>query len=164
MIQPQPIVILMADDDEDDILLTQKALEKGKLINTLYSVRDGEELLDYLLHRGDYTDASQAPRPGIILLDLNMPKKDGREALREIKSHEDLQDIPIVVFSTSKAEEDIYRSYKLGVNSFITKPVTFDNLIEVMQALGRYWFEIVTLPSDAKKGFHGETSNESAAH
>ncbi len=164
MIQPQPIVILMADDDEDDILLTQKALQKGKLLNTLYSVRDGEELLDYLLHRGDYTDASQAPRPGIILLDLNMPKKDGREALKEIKSHEDLQDIPIVVFSTSKAEEDIYRSYKLGVNSFITKPVTFDSLIEVMQALGKYWFEIVTLPTDTKKGFYGETSNESAAH
>jgi len=164
MIQPQPIVILMADDDEDDILLTQKALQKGKLLNTLYSVRDGEELIDYLLLRGAYTDTAQAPRPGIILLDLNMPKKDGREALKEIKSHPDLQDIPIVVFSTSKAEEDIYRSYQLGVNSFITKPVTFDSLIDVMQALGKYWFEIVTLPTDTKKGFYGETSNESASY
>ena len=164
MIQAQPIVILMADDDEDDILLTQKALEKGKLLNMLYSVRDGEELLDYLLHRGAYTDSEQAPRPGIILLDLNMPKKDGREALKEIKSDPDLQDIPIVVFTTSKAEEDIYRSYKLGVNSFITKPVTFDSLIDVMQALGKYWFEIVTLPTDTKKGSYGETSNESAAY
>ncbi|HYK86460.1 MAG TPA: response regulator [Ktedonobacteraceae bacterium] len=152
MIQAQPILILMADDDEDDVLLTQKALQKGKLLNTLYSVRDGEELLDYLLHRGAYTDAEAYPRPGIILLDLNMPKKDGREALREIKANPDLQDIPIVVFTTSKAEEDIYRSYKLGVNSFVTKPVTFDSLIEVMQALGKYWFEIVTLPNDTKKG------------
>ncbi len=163
MIQPQPIVILMADDDEDDILLTRKALEKGKLLNTLYSVRDGEELLDFLMHRGTYTDAAQAPRPGIILLDLNMPRKDGREALKEIKAHVNLQDIPVVVFSTSAAEEDIYRSYKLGVNSFITKPVTFDNLIEVMQALGKYWFEIVTLPIEMKGGPYGETSNARAA-
>jgi two-component system, response regulator len=163
MIQPQPIVILMADDDEDDILLTQKALEKGKLLNTLYSVRDGEELLDFLMHRGAYADGAQAPRPGIILLDLNMPRKDGREALKEIKAHADLQDIPVVVFTTSKAEEDIYRSYKLGVNSFITKPVTFDNLIEVMQALGKYWFEIVTLPIETKGGPYGDTSNTRAA-
>jgi CheY-like chemotaxis protein len=164
MITPQPIVILMADDDEDDILLTRKALQKGKLLNTLYSVQDGEELLDYLLLRGKYSDITKAPRPGLILLDLNMPKKDGREALREIKSHTDLHDIPVVVFTTSKAEEDIYRSYKLGVNSFITKPVTFENMIEVMQALGKYWFEIVTLPVDAKKGIYGDTSNEDSSH
>jgi CheY-like chemotaxis protein len=164
MIQPQPILILMADDDEDDILLTEKALKKGKLLNSLHSVRDGEELLDYLLHRGEYTDTSTSPRPGIVLLDLNMPKKDGREALKEIKAHADLQDIPIVVFTTSKAEEDIYRSYKLGVNSFITKPVTFDSLIEVMQTLGKYWFEIVSLPTDTKKGSYGETTNDHSAH
>ena len=163
MIQPQPILILMADDDEDDVLLTEKALQKGKLLNTLHSVRDGEELLDYLLRRGEYSDPSTSPRPGIILLDLNMPKKDGREALKEIKAHKDLQDIPIVVFTTSKAEEDIYRSYKLGVNSFITKPVTFDNLIEVMQTLGKYWFEIVSLPADTKKGTYGETPNNHSA-
>lgn len=150
MIQPQPIVILMADDDEDDILLTKKALEKGKLLNPLHTVQDGEELLDYLLHRGQYVENKNAPRPGLILLDLNMPKKDGREALREIKSQDALRDIPIVVFTTSKAEEDIYRSYKLGVNSFITKPVTLDSLIDVMQTLGKYWFEIVTLPTDTK--------------
>ena len=159
-----PIVILMADDDEDDILLTQKALHQGKLLNKLYCVQDGEALLDYLFHRGVYTDAEKAPRPGVILLDLNMPKKDGREALKEIKAHPAVKDIPIVVFTTSKAEEDIYRSYKLGVNSFITKPVTFDSLIDVMQALGKYWFEIVTLPTDTKKGSYGETSNESAAY
>jgi two-component system, response regulator len=146
MSNKDPLIILMADDDEDDVLLTQKALQKGRLLNPLYTVRDGEELLDYLLHRGDFTDETNSPRPGLILLDLNMPKKDGREALKEIKSHADLKDIPIVVFTTSKAEEDIYRSYKLGVNSFITKPVTFESLIEVMQMLGRYWFEIVTLP------------------
>ena len=142
------IVILMADDDEDDILLTQKALKQGKLLNELHCVQDGEELLDYLLHRGAYSEPSQAPRPGVILLDLNMPRKDGREALKEIKANPDLNDIPIVVFTTSKAEEDIYRTYKLGVNSFVTKPVTFERLIEVMQMIGKYWFEIVTLPPE----------------
>jgi len=157
------LIILMADDDEDDILLTEKALKKGKLLNPLYTVRDGEELLDYLYHRGAYTDPAQAPRPGVILLDLNMPKKDGREALKEIKSNVNFRDIPIVVFTTSKAEEDIYRSYKLGVNSFITKPVTFDNLIDVMQMLGRYWFEIVTLPAE-EKNVYGSTDNESSTH
>ncbi len=146
------IVILMADDDEDDVLLTQKALRQGKLLNELYCVRDGEELLDYLLHRGAYSDPEKAPRPGVILLDLNMPRKDGREALREIKANPELNDIPVVVFTTSKAEEDIYRSYKLGVNSFITKPVTFERLIEVMQMIGKYWFEIVTLPPEEGKG------------
>ncbi len=154
MLNPTPIVILMADDDEDYILLTQKALQKGKLLNTLYSVRDGEELLDYLFHRGEYADPAKAPRPGIILLDLNMPRKDGREALKEIKTHEELRDIPIVVFTTSKAEEDIYRTYALGVSSFITKPVTFEALIEVMQTLGKYWFEVVTLPSE-KRDLYG---------
>jgi len=164
MTDPQPILILMADDDDDDILLTQKALKKGKLLNKLISVRDGEELLDYLQYRGEYSDASQAPRPGLILLDLNMPKKDGREALKEIKADPELREIPVVVFTTSKAEEDIYRSYKLGVNSFITKPVTFDSLIEVMQTLGKYWFEIVSLPTETKKGTYGEASNDTTAH
>lgn len=141
------IVILMADDDDDDFMLAQKALDQSKLLNRLIRVRDGEELLDYLLGRGDY-EGKSVERPGVILLDLNMPKKDGREALREIKTNDDLKDIPVVVFTTSKAEEDIYKSYKLGVNSFITKPVTFDKLIAVMTSLGRYWFEIVELPSN----------------
>jgi CheY-like chemotaxis protein len=158
------IVILMADDDEDDVLLTQKALRQGKLLNELYCVRDGEELMDYLLHQGAYTDATKAPRPGVILLDLNMPKKDGREALREIKANPDLKDIPIVVFTTSKAEEDIYRSYKLGVNSFITKPVTFERLIDVMQMIGKYWFEIVTLPPEESRGAYRDTSDGRPAH
>jgi len=139
------IVILMADDDDDDFLLTQKALKESNLLNSLVRVKDGEELLDYLLKRGDYQH-QETEHPGVILLDLNMPRKDGREALKEIKSNPDLSDIPVVVFTTSKAEEDIYRSYQLGVNSFITKPVTFENLMSVMKALGKYWFEIVELP------------------
>lgn len=142
-----PIVILMADDDDDDFMLTQKALNESKILNTLIRVKDGEELLDYLMKRGEYTQGN-TQRPGVILLDLNMPRKDGREALKEIKSHPDLKEIPVVVFTTSKAEEDIYKSYQLGVNSFITKPVTFENLMSVMQALGRYWFEIVELPNN----------------
>ncbi len=142
------INILMADDDEDDILLTVKALKQSKLLNRLLSVKDGEELMDYLKRRGKYKNPESSPRPGLILLDLNMPKKDGREALREIKSDESLKDIPIVVFTTSKAEEDIYRSYKLGVNSFITKPVKFEELIGVIASLGNYWFKIVKLPNN----------------
>ena len=143
-LKKDPIVILMADDDDDDYLLTKKALEESKLLNTLFRVSDGEELLDYLNERGDYKEGTV--RPGVILLDLNMPRKDGREALKEIKSNPKLQNIPIVIFTTSKAEEDIYRSYQLGSNSFITKPVTFENLIAVMKTLGAYWFEIVELP------------------
>lgn len=140
------IVILMADDDQDDIMLTQKALKKSGLLNTLIAVRDGEELLDYLLNRGNYIDKKRYPLPGIILLDLNMPKKDGRETLKEIKAHNELKSIPVVIFTTSKAEEDIYRSYELGVNSFITKPVKFEELVKVVASLGGYWFKIVQLP------------------
>lgn len=140
-----PMVILMADDDDDDFMLTHKALKASKLVNELIRVSDGEELLDYLLAKGKYEN-TEVKRPGIILLDLNMPRKDGREALKEIKEHDNLRDIPIVVFTTSKAEEDVYRTYQLGVNSFITKPVTFNNLLDVMTSLGRYWFEIVELP------------------
>lgn len=142
------IVILMADDDDDDFLLTQKALQQSKLLNKLIRVKDGEELLDYLKRRGSFSKNDDCVRPGVILLDLNMPRKDGREALKEIKTDPELQSIPVVVFTTSKAEEDIYKSYELGVNSFITKPVTFENLIEVMKTLGTYWFEIVELPSE----------------
>jgi CheY-like chemotaxis protein len=151
MTNKQGIVILMADDDDDDFLLTQKALKQSKLLNTLRRVKDGEELLEYLRHEDPYTDEIEYPRPGVILLDLNMPKMDGREALKEIKSDATLRDIPVVVFTTSKAEEDIYKSYQLGVNSFITKPVTFDGLIQVIQTLGKYWFEIVELPGQNER-------------
>src|SRR5690349_13170749 len=118
------ITLLVADDDADDRMMIRDALEENRLANNLHFVEDGEDLMDYLLKRGKY-EKSLAPRPGLILLDLNMPKKDGREALREIKGNPALKDIPVVVLTTSKAEEDIYRTYNLGVNSFVTKPVTF---------------------------------------
>jgi CheY-like chemotaxis protein len=146
--QTRPIILLMADDDADDRLMTQEALEESHLSNGLHFVEDGEQLMNYLHRRGRFSDPDLAPRPGLILLDLNMPKKDGREALREIKSDPELRRIPIVVLTTSRAEEDIYRTYDLGVNSFITKPVTFDGLVEVMQTLKQYWFEIVELPPE----------------
>lgn len=142
----QSINILVADDDPDDRLMMEEALEESRLANDLHFVKDGEELMDYLLHRGQYTAPNNSPRPGIILLDLNMPKKDGREALREIKADPNLRQIPVVVLTTSKAEEDIYRSYDLGVNSFISKPVSFEALVNLMKILGKYWFEIVELP------------------
>jgi CheY-like chemotaxis protein len=141
------ITILLADDDPDDRVMARDALAESMLTNPLATVEDGEELMEYLTGTGRYADA-QPPRPGIILLDLNMPRKDGRQALQEIKSDPSLRRIPVVVLTTSKAEEDILRSYDLGVNSFITKPVTFEQLVQVMQSLGRYWLEIVELPSD----------------
>lgn len=139
----QPIIILMADDDADDRMLTKEALEESRVLNDLRFVEDGEELMAFLRKQGQYADA---PRPGLILLDLNMPKKDGREALKEIKADAELRRIPVVVMTTSKAEEDIFRSYDLGASSFITKPVTFDRLVELMRTLGQYWVEFVELP------------------
>ena len=137
----------MADDDEDDRLLTQEALEENRITSDqLRFVEDGQELIDYLLHEGKYSEVSSAPRPDLILLDLNMPRKDGREALKEIKEHPDLRQIPIVVLTTSKADEDILRTYNLGVSSFITKPVDFQSMVKIMKTLGDYWFEIVELP------------------
>jgi CheY-like chemotaxis protein len=140
------VVILMADDDADDRRLTREALEESRLANELYFVQDGVELLEYLHQRGAYSLPGSAPRPGVILLDLNMPRKDGREALREIKADPGLRNIPVVVLTTSKAEEDIAKSYDLGANSFISKPVTFEGLVEVVRSLGKYWFDIVQLP------------------
>ena len=144
----KPIVILLADDDEEDRMLTGDALKESRVLNDLRFVADGEELLEYLRHAGRYGDPRSAPRPGLILLDLNMPRKDGREALREIKADRDLRRIPIIVLTTSKAEEDIYRTYDLGANSFITKPVAFQSLVEIMKEIGRYWIEIVELPTN----------------
>ncbi|HVG25596.1 MAG TPA: response regulator [Thermoanaerobaculia bacterium] len=145
---PRPIVILLADDDAEDRMLASSALEESRVVNDLRFVEDGEELLDYLYHRGRYATEGSSPTPGLILLDLNMPKKDGREALREIKADPDLRRIPVVVLTTSKAEEDIYRTYDLGANSFITKPVSFEGLVSVMRDIGRYWIEIVELPPE----------------
>jgi CheY-like chemotaxis protein len=142
-----PITILICDDDEDDRRLTQQALEGAHISNSLRFVEDGEQLLDYLYQRGAYAgETGNAPRPGLILLDLNMPKMDGREALKLIKEDKSLHDIPVVVLTTSRLDEDILRSYQLGVNSFISKPVTFSGLVEAMNILGRYWLEIVELP------------------
>jgi CheY-like chemotaxis protein len=143
-----PVTILLADDDPEDRELARDALQDSHLANEMRFVVDGQDLMDYLRHEGRYADAGvDAPRPGIILLDLNMPKKDGREALAEIKTDPDLRRIPIVVLTTSKDEEDIVRTYDLGVNSFITKPVTFAGLVDAMRTWTRYWFELVELPN-----------------
>lgn len=148
----ETVEILMADDDADDRLMAGKALHDYRVKNGIRFVEDGEELMDYLYHRGKYAVPGSSPRPGLILLDLNMPKKDGREALAEIKKDPELRKIPVVILTTSKAEEDILRAYDLGVNSYITKPVTFQGLADVMKALSIYWFEIVKLPNGPGNG------------
>lgn len=142
------IHILLAEDDPDDRLLTRRALEKSQLANTVDTVEDGEELMQYLRREGEYAEADAAPRPGLILLDLNMPRMDGREALKKIKSDSELRRIPVIVLTTSEAEQDILQTYDLGVNAFVTKPVTFDDLANTLQALGEFWFEIVKLPNE----------------
>lgn len=142
----QSIVILLAEDDPDDRYLISEAFDEGELASELFIVNDGEEMLDYLHCRGKYKDSVQWPRPNLILLDLNMPRKDGREVLAEIKAHPELRRIPVVVLTTSQAEEDILRSYDLGVSGFITKPVSFKALLEIMRSIGDYWLKIVELP------------------
>jgi len=143
----RPIVILLADDDAEDRQLTREALAENRLLNELHEVADGEALMDYLFHRGEYSNVRTSPRPGLILLDLSMPKMDGREALAQIKGDPQLRQIPVIVMTTSSAEEDVCRSYDLGASSYITKPVSFARLVEVMRAIERYWFEIVELPA-----------------
>jgi two-component system response regulator len=138
----------MADDDADDREMTKEAFEESHLANDLRFVEDGAELMDYLLRRGKYINPDDSPRPGILLLDLNMPKKDGREALREIRDNPELQKIRVIVLTTSKAEEDIYRTYELGAVSFISKPVKFESLVDIVKTLGHYWLEIVELPGN----------------
>ena len=140
------ITILMAEDDPEDQMLTRDALSEAKLVNELHCVNNGEELMAYLRNEGEYADAAKHPRPGIILLDLNMPKMDGREALSAIKDDPDFKQIPVVVLTTSRSDEDVYRSYDLGVSGYINKPVSFEGLVNVIQTLGKYWFEIVELP------------------
>ncbi len=147
---PESIVILMAEDDPDDRMLTRQAFKDQRLANDLRIVEDGAELMDFLHRRGKYTDPDISPRPGLILLDLNMPKLDGREALAQIKADRSLRHIPVVILTTSKAEEDVFASYDHGASSYITKPVSFDGLAEVVKVLGKYWFEIVELPNDSE--------------
>jgi two-component system response regulator len=145
---PKPITILMADDDPDDRQLTKEAFEESRIVNDLRFVEDGIELLEYLQHRGKYKDPATSPRPGLILLDLNMPKKDGREALKEIKADPKLKHIRIVILTTSADEMDILRTYDITAASYITKPVTFEALVDVVKILGKYWLEIVELPGE----------------
>ncbi|HLH56526.1 MAG TPA: response regulator [Verrucomicrobiae bacterium] len=144
---PKTHIILMADDDDDDRLLTRDAVTEAGLEGDLVFVQNGEELLDYLCRRGKYHEPSSAPRPGLILLDLNMPLKDGREALREIRADPELRRIPVVVLTTSKADTDIGAIYELGANSFISKPFQFEALVSVMRMLSQYWFKTVELPT-----------------
>jgi two-component system response regulator len=142
----RPITILMADDDADDRELTKYAFQRAGVMNDLRFVRNGVELMDYLHRRGKFRDPVDSPRPGLILLDLNMPRKDGREALREIKSDPALRRIRVIVLTTSKTDQDIEQSYEISVASFIVKPVTFEGLVDVVRTIGKYWLELVELP------------------
>jgi CheY-like chemotaxis protein len=139
--------ILMADDDADDRMLVRDALNESPLPQRLDCVEDGEELLDYLYRRGKYAHLPADHEPRIILLDLNMPRKDGREALREIKNDPKLRRIPVVILTTSNAIDDIQRTYDLGASSFIVKPRNFETLVETLQTLVKYWHDTVQLPS-----------------
>lgn len=148
--------IIMVDDDKDDRMMTERALRKNRVINPVLFLEDGEELVDYLKRQGKYADPKSSPWPCFILLDLNMPRMDGRRALEIIKADPEFKKIPVVVLTTSKAEEDIVRSYDTGANSFITKPVSFDGLVAIMATLKNYWLEIVDLPlEEGKTKTHG---------
>jgi two-component system response regulator len=140
------ITILLADDDEDDRHITRSALEEARVLNDFRTVGDGVELLDYLRRRGQYADAELSPRPDLILLDLNMPRMNGREALAAIKEDPALRSIPVVALTTSTAEADIANVYALGASSYVTKPVTFPELVDIMGWISRYWIEIVESP------------------
>ena len=143
-----PITILVADDDPDDRMMIEEAFEENRVVNAVEFVEDGEQLMAYLRREGDYAPLAGRPYPGIILLDLNMPRKDGREALKELKADPDLCRIPVVVLTTSQAEEDIVRTYGLGVSSFVTKPVSFEGLVEAIKVICQYWIQIVALPPE----------------
>jgi CheY-like chemotaxis protein len=142
------IVVLLADDDEDDRMMTAEALREARVTNHSQFVIDGEDLMEYLNHHGKYAPPALSPRPDLLLLDLNMPRKDGREVLREMKANPLFRSIPVVVLTTSKTGIDIERIYDLGANSFITKPVSFENLVHAMKVIGEYWFQLVRLPNE----------------
>jgi CheY-like chemotaxis protein len=148
-------IILMADDDPDDRLLVKDALAEcgapAGLTEAMRFVCDGEELMDYLLRRGTYADPASSPRPDLIFLDLNMPRKDGREALRELRANAELRRIPVVVFTTSKADTDILLMYQLGANSFVTKPVSYEALVKTLRTITTYWLETVELPTSSSR-------------
>jgi CheY-like chemotaxis protein len=144
----KPVLILMAEDDEDYFELAKEAFQQFRLANEIRRVEDGEELMDYLLHRGRFENPADAPRPGLIFLDINMPRKNGLEALKEIKAHPKLCEIPVIMLTVSRDKKDVYLSYSLGANSFITKPFAFKHLVEALSVFKRYWLEIVELPTD----------------
>lgn len=139
----RPVEILLVEDNPGDVRLTELALKENKIVNNLHVASDGVEAMQFLLHKGDYADS---PRPDVILLDLNLPKKDGREVLAEIKAHEQLKRIPVVILTTSEADEDIIKTYDLHANCYITKPVDFEQFIQVVHTIEGFWFSIVRLP------------------
>jgi CheY-like chemotaxis protein len=144
----KPAVILLVDDDPEDQELTKRALRASKLRNRLMTVDDGEQALDYLYRKGKFSTVESSPRPDLILLDLNMPNLDGRAVLTRIKGDSDLRRIPVVILTTSSQEEDILRSYDLGVNSYVTKPVRMEGFVKAIRDLEHYWFDLVVLPND----------------
>ena len=146
-----PVRIVVADDDADDRMMIKDAFEASKLSNEIDFAEDGVQLLEYLRREGKWSKLAGEPYPGFILLDLNMPRKDGRTVLKEIRNDPALHRIPIIILTTSKAEEDIIKTYNLGVNSFICKPVSFDKLVDIVKTVGHYWIEIVALPPECKR-------------
>lgn len=146
-----PVRIVVADDDADDRMMIKDAFDESKLGNPVDFVEDGIQLMEYLKREGKYASLAGQPYPGFILLDLNMPRKDGRTVLKEIKESTELHRIPIIILTTSKAEEDIIKTYNLGVNSFICKPVSFDKLVDIVKTVGHYWIEIVALPPECHR-------------
>jgi len=144
----KPVVILLVEDNPGDVRLTQEAINDGKVRNNMHVAEDGVEAVAFLRREGKYADA---PRPDLILLDLNLPKKDGREVLAEIKTDEDLKRIPVVVLTTSKAEQDIFRAYDQHANCYITKPVDLNQFIKIVKGIEEFWFTIVKLPSDGRR-------------
>ena len=137
------IEVLLVEDDEGDVVMTREALAEGKVVNRLHVVGDGVEAIEFLRREGTYADA---PRPDLILLDLNLPRRDGREVLAEVKGDPELRRIPVVVLTTSQAEEDILRSYDLHANAYVTKPVDFDRFVEVVRQVDEFFFTVVRLP------------------
>jgi CheY-like chemotaxis protein len=159
--RPRTVTILMADGD--DRMLAREALVFCQLPIDLYLVKNGEDLMNYLYNRGQYVNRSIAPRPGLILLDLDMPKKDDLGALQDIKIDPHLRQIPVIILTTSARAEDIYYAYNLGANSCIIKPVNFTSLVEVMKIIGKYWLEIVELPLETEGGRDGKRPNQSSS-
>lgn len=150
-LHPKPVTILIAEDDPDDRQLTREAFEESKLVSDLRFAVDGVEVFEYLNRTGKFADPQTSPWPSLLLLDLNMPRMDGREVLEKLKANPQYSPIRVIVMTTSKDEEDILRSYRLSAASYITKPVKFESLVDIVQTLGRYWFEIVELPNHADK-------------